>query len=427
MPIGPCCAVADVDAERRAHLLELAEHLPTRGEREDGARRGDGLEHAAAEPDPRHLLRGRQRLRPGRRTTTWRRRRRSCRPLVGKPVRVQLMRWDEHGWGHYGPVADATSAAGGRKGKLVAVEYTQFVIPYFTTNGSQQQVTGDGSIDGGRRSTRRSAAPQYGIPNRRAIGKALPLQDNYFKTTFLRAPSRTGSVRRRAAVRRAGLRGEDGSVRVPAEEHRHGDEPGPDVPCAGRTPSRAWRSSRTGSQGGRVDPLERERGQGSRHRVRALRNTRVAAVAEIEVNKKTGKITRQARLRRVGRRLRDLPRRLHNNDEGAVIQGVSRVPARADHLQHEAHHEPRLGHLPDDPLQGRAEDHASGAVADGRADQRHDARSRPAARARRVRRARPRPGPPAIANAFFDATGVRIREAPMSPARVRQLLAAAGK
>jgi nicotinate dehydrogenase subunit B len=33
---------------------------------------------------------------------------------------------------------------------------------------------------------------------------------------------------------------------------------------------------------------------------------------------------------------------------------------------------------------------------------------------------------PAIANAFFDATGVRMREAPMSPARVRAALKAAG-
>jgi len=32
----------------------------------------------------------------------------------------------------------------------------------------------------------------------------------------------------------------------------------------------------------------------------------------------------------------------------------------------------------------------------------------------------------AIANAFFDATGVRIREAPMTPAKVRAVLKAAG-
>src|SRR5262249_49943395 len=32
----------------------------------------------------------------------------------------------------------------------------------------------------------------------------------------------------------------------------------------------------------------------------------------------------------------------------------------------------------------------------------------------------------ALANAFFDATGVRIRQAPMSPAHVRAVLKAAG-
>jgi nicotinate dehydrogenase subunit B len=33
---------------------------------------------------------------------------------------------------------------------------------------------------------------------------------------------------------------------------------------------------------------------------------------------------------------------------------------------------------------------------------------------------------PAIANAFFDATGVRMRMAPMTPTRVRATLKAAG-
>jgi nicotinate dehydrogenase subunit B len=32
----------------------------------------------------------------------------------------------------------------------------------------------------------------------------------------------------------------------------------------------------------------------------------------------------------------------------------------------------------------------------------------------------------ALANAFFDATGVRMHEAPMTPPRVRATLAAAG-
>jgi CO/xanthine dehydrogenase Mo-binding subunit len=35
--------------------------------------------------------------------------------------------------------------------------------------------------------------------------------------------------------------------------------------------------------------------------------------------------------------------------------------------------------------------------------------------------------PAAIANAFFDATGVRLRQYPMTPALVRAALKAAGK
>jgi nicotinate dehydrogenase subunit B len=37
------------------------------------------------------------------------------------------------------------------------------------------------------------------------------------------------------------------------------------------------------------------------------------------------------------------------------------------------------------------------------------------------------PTGPAIANAVYDATGVRITHAPMTPARVRGFLRAAGK
>jgi nicotinate dehydrogenase subunit B len=33
----------------------------------------------------------------------------------------------------------------------------------------------------------------------------------------------------------------------------------------------------------------------------------------------------------------------------------------------------------------------------------------------------------AIANAFFDATGVRIRQTPMTPPKVRAILSAAGR
>src|SRR5581483_1655345 len=44
--------------------------------------------------------------------------------LAGKPVRLQFMRWDEHGWDNYGPahVGECRAAADG-DGKIVAYEY----------------------------------------------------------------------------------------------------------------------------------------------------------------------------------------------------------------------------------------------------------------------------------------------------------------
>ncbi len=49
---------------------------------------------------------------------------RSCRRRSGRPVRVQFMRWDEHGWDNYGPAHLAEVRAGiDANGKLVAYEY----------------------------------------------------------------------------------------------------------------------------------------------------------------------------------------------------------------------------------------------------------------------------------------------------------------
>ena len=45
--------------------------------------------------------------------------------LAGKPVRLQFMRWDEHGWDNYGPAhVGEVRAAADADGKIVAYEYT---------------------------------------------------------------------------------------------------------------------------------------------------------------------------------------------------------------------------------------------------------------------------------------------------------------
>jgi CO/xanthine dehydrogenase Mo-binding subunit len=50
--------------------------------------------------------------------------------LAGAPVRLQFMRWDEHGWDNYGPaqMSDVRGAVDAN-GKIVALEFTAFGIP----------------------------------------------------------------------------------------------------------------------------------------------------------------------------------------------------------------------------------------------------------------------------------------------------------
>ena len=44
--------------------------------------------------------------------------------LAGKPVRLQFMRWDEHGWDNYGPAhVGEVRAAADANGKIVAYQY----------------------------------------------------------------------------------------------------------------------------------------------------------------------------------------------------------------------------------------------------------------------------------------------------------------
>ena len=50
----------------------------------------------------------------------------------------------------------------------------------------------------------------------------------------------------------------------------------------------------------------------------------MAAIADIEVNKKTGKITVKHVYVALGRRLVIYPDGMHNNEEGAIMQGVSK-------------------------------------------------------------------------------------------------------
>jgi CO/xanthine dehydrogenase Mo-binding subunit len=154
-------------------------------------------------------------------------------------------------------------------------------------------------------------------------------------------------------------------------------------------------------------------------------NSHSAGVVDITVNKKTGKIAVNEIFAALDAGFVVYPDGLHNNEEGAAIQGVSRA-------LHEAVAFNRKGvtgldwvsypilRFQDAPkvhmsVESRTDVPESSTVA---ASGSHSGGAGEPAVV---------PIPAAIANAFFDATGVRIRQAPMTPAVVRSVLRAAGR
>ena len=113
---------------------------------------------------------------------------------AGKPVRVQFMRWDEHGWDNYGPahVGDVRAAADA-SGALIAYEYQGWQHSWSGTETSAQ-LTGErasefntGPTQGVQGVNRLTCGGQYKIPNLRLVNHKLQVTD-YLKAGWLRSP-----------------------------------------------------------------------------------------------------------------------------------------------------------------------------------------------------------------------------------------------
>jgi CO/xanthine dehydrogenase Mo-binding subunit len=348
--------------------------------------------------------------------------------LAGAPVRLQFMRWDTHGWGNYGPalLADIRGAVDA-SGKLVAYEYTGYGAPQMDIYPPEQMVTGKWTIGPTGVLETTLNGVQYTVPNRRVIGKTLPLENNYFKTRPLRAPN---------------------SVQAAFANEQFVDELAymakldpvafrlQNVASPATDPSQRWRNALEGvaklsSWQPRVAASNLSsatvvtgRGVGFGH----FSNTRSAAVAAIEVNKKTGKITVKNVWCCMDAGYVVYPDGMHQNEEGAIIQGVSRA-------LHEQVVFDRKGVTSTDwvsyPILRIVDSPKVVVQGLSRTDvPLNDTGATVAASGSRTTGA----GEPgtvpvvaAIANAFFDATGLRVREMPMTPGRVRAVIAAAGK
>ena len=311
-----------------------------------------GSKSPRAEPDPPDVLRGRERRTARRRTATTTRRRRSCPRSPGKPVRLQFMRWDEHGWDNYGP-AQMMDIRGGRRreGQPRRVRVHRLRHPVLLDAAGR--AAGDRATAGvldrtgqGRAETTISGS-QYNIPNRRVIGKSLPLAEQLLQaSSFLRAPNNPQSAfAAEQAIDELAYDGEDGPGRLPAPERRHDDDRRRTQRCAKNVLTNVGEGRELAAQGRGVEPLERQRRHGPRHRVRLLlEHDDVLRRRHRGERRSTGKIVAKQLHVAGDAGLIVYPAGSENNEEGAAMQGLSRALVRAGRLRQEGRDEPRLGH-----------------------------------------------------------------------------------
>jgi CO/xanthine dehydrogenase Mo-binding subunit len=343
--------------------------------------------------------------------------------LSGKPVRLQFMRWDEHGWDNYGP-AQMTDIRGGidEKGNITAFEFTHFGIPYWTTPPAQQQVQGNSAqfATQGRAELTISGS-QYSIPNWRVVGKSLPLQNKYFKVSFLRAPDNPqSSFAAEQAVDELAYMAKMDPVAFRLQN----------VANLTDDPPQRWKNVLTNvakdvNWKARVAASNLSSANVVKGRGIAFgfySNTMTCCVADITVTKSTGKIVANTLHVAGDPGLIVYPAGSENNEEGAAMQGLSRALHEAvvfdkgnvTSLDWVSYPMIRFKDAPTVHIHGLTRTDVPDPQGPG---SRTTGSGEPALS----------PVPAAVANAFFDATGVRIREAPMTPARVRAVLKAAGK
>jgi CO/xanthine dehydrogenase Mo-binding subunit len=328
---------------------------------------------------------------------------------VGAPVRVQFMRWDEHGWDQYGPAALLVlRGAVDSSGNIVGYDYISYEPPNVDLETSAQLIGIPLDPLGASKADTNNSAGMYAITNRRVIGKSLPVYNGYLKTAPLRAP---GAPQAAFASEQM------------IDELAHAAGMDPIAFRLQNLTDQRWitviqtvaqiskwqsRPSAANLSSGRI-VTGRGVGIGT-----AGGGTRAAVVAEVSVDKKTGTITVTDMYTSQDAGLTVNPALAENQMMGAAVQGASR--ALIEQVRFSKSHVTSVDWATY-PIMRIKQSPKVTTVVVQRTDQPATGSGEP-----------PTVGAPAaIANAFFDATGVRMRQMPMTPARVRAVLAAAGK
>ena len=330
---------------------------------------------------------------------------------AGAPVRVQWSRQDEHGWEPKGPAQlDEVKAAIDGDGKLIAWELIDYGQPW-TASGSTPllaslQVGIKPNNPGGSNGTQ-SSGEIYAVPNQKIVAEhinwhfpePIPL-----RTSNLRAP---GDPARCFASEcfldeiAADLGADPVEFRL-----RHTAEPrGAD--CLKAAADKAQWQKRPSPVPAQSGNIAKGRGIALTRRAGAY----AAAVADVEVNTTTGKVVVKRVVCSHDCGLIVNPDGVSNQIEGNVTQGVSRAlfeevtfdEKGVTSLDWKTYPILKFSDVPEIEI-----------VLINRPEMRSLGAGEPSTI----------PVPAAIANAIFDATGARLREAPFTPARVLAALKA---
>lgn len=325
---------------------------------------------------------------------------------VGKPVRVQWMRADEHGWEPKGPAQFMTARAGvDAQGKIIVWDYIDRSFPWTEAQGNalltsmqiglkqSQEGFGNGVGGGGQ---------IYAFDNQRVLAASISWlhpDPTPLRTSNLRAPgdlARTFASESFMDEIAADLSIDPVQFRL---RYLTINKRVADVLVAAtkkaswkKRPSPAPASSRSRAVGRGVAVADRA-------------NTMTAAVAEVEVDKSTGKVAVQRVTLAHDCGMIVNPDGIKNQIEGNIIQGVSRT--LLEEVLFDASGQKNLDwrtypiitynsvpeidivliNRPEMPMLGAGEPSIVAV-------------------------------PAAINNAIFDAVGVRLREVPLTPHRL---------
>ena len=322
--------------------------------------------------------------------------------LAGQPVRLQFMRWDEHGWDNYGPAhVGEIRAAADTSGKIIAYQYDGWHHNWSAVESSAQLALGipaaEWRLGAAQQVNPSDCGGMYDIANVRLVNHQVPGL-KYLKGAWLRSPldlsfSFASEQTIDELARLCGMDAYEFRKRNITNERWMGvlDAAVKAAKWEPRAPAAKLSDAK----------IARGRGIGLGTHLTSFGG----AVADVEVNRETGKVTITHMYGALDAGLAVNPAFIENQISGQLVQTASRML-----LEEVTFNKTNVTSLDWNsyPILRFQECPEVTPIVVQRLDQKSTGAGEEVMAAAAA----------AIANAFFDATGVHMREFPLTPDRV---------